>query len=273
MRLLLMVQLPGTILSGDRSENVQDLLLLDVTSFSLSFETARGVMTFFIHYNTAIPTKQMQTFTTHSDNQLGVLIQVYEGEHDMNKGNNLLSKAFLRLKSLLIFMLIPSSMPLLWIRVQEKRTRLPWLMTRATWARKTLSDGWGNWEVQTWKWEAVGQGAFQEFTWILCIQHKSRCWRWKTSGQKTIKTIKSFLTSVMKSFTDLIRTRLQRRKNLNMSRKSWRKSAAPVSPSCTRVQEACQEGCLGTSLVVKLLHLVVPLLGPPLKRLNKPTWE
>jgi len=66
--------------------------------------------------------------------------------------------------------------------------------------------------------------------------------------------------------------RLRRRKNLNISRRSWRKSATPSLPSSTRVQEACQEECLGASLGAELLHLVVLLLGPPLRRLTKPNW-
>ncbi|RDW69155.1 molecular chaperone Hsp70 [Aspergillus mulundensis] len=83
----------AAILSGDTSsKSTNEILLLDVAPLSVGIETAGGVMTALVKRNTTIPTKKSETFSTYSDNQPGVLIQVYEGERARTKDNNLLGK-------------------------------------------------------------------------------------------------------------------------------------------------------------------------------------
>jgi len=86
------VAMGAAIQGGVLTDEVNDIVLLDLTPLSLGLETLGGVMTVLIERNTTIPTSKKQVFSTAADNQPAVDIHILQGERSMAADNKTLGR-------------------------------------------------------------------------------------------------------------------------------------------------------------------------------------
>ncbi|MGB3136572.1 MAG: Hsp70 family protein, partial [Nodosilinea sp.] len=86
------VAVGAAVQAGIITQEVQDIMLLDVTSLSLGLETIGGVMKKVIPRNTTIPVRRSDIFSTSENNQTSVEVHVLQGEREMGGSNKSLGR-------------------------------------------------------------------------------------------------------------------------------------------------------------------------------------